>query len=181
MKKLFFIIFLLLSPSLFSQTSYQADWASLDSRPTPQWWLDAKFGIFIHWGPYSVPAFSKVGAYSEWYWMNLVNPKREKQGHTLTKNFHHKVYGEHFTYPDFVPMFTCELFDPVQWADIFQRSGAKYVVLTSKHHDGYTLWPSKEADKSWGRPWSSTNSGPGMDLLGALTNAVRKTNVKMGI
>ena len=181
MKKLFFIIFLLLSPSLFSQTRYQADWASLDSRPTPQWWLDAKFGIFIHWGPYSVPAFSKVGAYSEWYWMNLVNPKREKQGHTLTKNFHHKVYGEHFTYPDFVPMFTCELFDPVQWADIFQRSGAKYVVLTSKHHDGYTLWPSKEADKSWGRPWSSTNSGPGMDLLGALTNAVRKTDVKMGI
>jgi len=171
--------------SLEAQTEtahqFEANWESLDTRPIPTWWTDAKFGIFVHWGPYSVPAFSKVGQYSEWYWMNLVNPKRERNGHSLTKNFHDRVYGEHFTYPDFVPMFKCEMFDPDQWANIFEKSGAKYVVLTSKHHDGYCLWPSAESDKSWGRPWSSTNSGPGRDLLGELTTAVRKTDVRMGI
>ena len=70
---------------------------------------------------------------------------------------------------------------PDQWAKTFADSGTKYVVLTSKHHDGYCLWPSRESDKSWGRPWCSTNSGPGRDLLGELTTAVRKTDVKMGI
>ncbi len=155
-------------------------WAAIDARKTPQWWSDAKFGIFIHWGPYSVPAFSKVGRYSEWYWYDLANPKR-KQTHKPTKAFHDRVFGERFSYPDFVPMFTCDMFDAKQWAEAFEQSGAKYVVLTSKHHDGYCLWPSAEADKSWGRPWSSTNSGPGRDLLGELTNAVRETDVKMGI
>lgn len=155
-------------------------WAAIDARATPQWWSDAKFGIFIHWGPYSVPAFSKVGRYSEWYWHDLKNPKR-KQTHKPTKEFHDRVFGETFAYADFVPMFRCELFDADQWAEMFEESGAKYVVLTSKHHDGYCLWPSAEADRSWGRPWSSTNSGPGRDLLGELTQAVRKTDVKMGI
>ncbi len=154
-------------------------WEQVDSRPTPQWWLDAKFGIFIHWGPYSVPAFSRVGDYSEWYWMALVSPKHG--GHKVVKAFHEANYGTGFTYPDFVPAFTCELFDPAQWADVFEASGAKYVVLTSKHHDGYCLWPSQESDTSWGRPWSSTNSGPERDLLGELTDAVRQTDLKMGI
>lgn len=157
----------------------QAAWEAIDQRPTPQWWLDAKFGIFIHWGVYSVPAFSMVGRYSEWYWNDLANPGRK--AHAEVKPFHDRVYGERFTYPDFVPQFTCELFDPDQWAETFAESGAKYVVLTSKHHDGYCLWPSKEADKSWGRPWNSVDTGPGRDLLGDLTTAVRKTDVKMGI
>lgn len=162
------------------QTSQDAAWAAIDSRPTPQWWRDAKFGIFIHWGPYSVPAFSTPGKYSEWYWKDLRDPKRKKT-HAQTKAFHERVYGPTTSYADFVPQFTCEFFDADQWAQAFEESGAKYVVLTSKHHDGYCLWPSAEADKSWGRPWSSTNSGPGRDLLGELTEAVRKTEVKMGI
>ena len=128
-------------------------WEEVDSRPTPHWWTDAKFGIFIHWGPYSVPAFSRVGDYAEWYWQDLTNPKR--RGHEMVKAFHETNYGTGLTYPDFVPDFTCELFDPAQWADVFKASGAKYVVLTSKHHDGYCLWPSREADKSWGRPWNT--------------------------
>jgi len=157
-----------------------AAWEAIDKRKTPQWWSDAKFGIFIHWGPYSVPAFSQVGRYSEWYWCDLVNEKRAT--HKTVKEFHNRIYGSKFAYPDFVPDFTCEMFDADQWAKAFKESGAKYVVLTSKHHDGYCLWPSAEADKSWGRPWSSTNSGPGRDLLGELTTAVRKTDdVKMGI
>lgn len=75
--------------------SYEASWESIDSRPTPQWWLDAKVGIFIHWGVYSVPAFSEVGCYSEWYWMDLVSPKRGS--HKFVKPFHERVYGEEFT------------------------------------------------------------------------------------
>ncbi len=170
---------LLVSPTVAEAQPYEANWESLDSRPTPAWWTDAKFGIFIHWGPYSVPAISDKGEYSEWYWKTLV--EKGRKGHQLTREFQDRVYGPNFTYPDFVPMFTCELFDADQWAKIMEASGAKYVVLTSKHHDGYTLWPSQDAEKSWGRPWSSTNSGPGRDLLGELTDAVRKTDMKMGI
>ena len=163
-----------------TQASEEAAWKAIDGRPTPQWWRDAKFGIFIHWGPYSVPAFSQVGSLLG---VVLARPGRSRNAgtHETVKSFHDRVYGEKFTYPDFVPQFTCELFDPDQWAQTFADSGAKYVVLTSKHHDGYCLWPSKESDKSWGRPWCSTNCGPGRDLLGELTTAVRKTDVKMGI
>ncbi len=156
-----------------------SDWKEIDARPVPQWWQDAKFGIFIHWGIYSVPAFSRVGEYSEWYWQDLSNKNRK--GHALTTAFHQKNYGLGFTYPDFATEFTCELFKPDQWAKLFEESGAKYIVLTSKHHDGYCLWNSQEANQSWGRPWNSLETGPQRDLLGELTNAVRKTEVKMGI
>lgn len=181
MKRLsFFMLTVLIVGQSLAQTQYEANWESIDSRPIPEWYTDAKFGIFIHWGLYSVPAFSKVGSYSEWYWMHLVDSTRSGGDYDLTNEFHTNMYGENFNYPDFAPMFTCKMFDADQWADIFDRSGAKYVVLTSKHHDGYCLWPSAEADKSWGRPWNSTNSGPMRDLLGELTTAVRKTDVKMG-
>jgi len=179
MKRTAILIALSLSFVLDLAAAEPPDWEEIDRRPTPQWWTDAKFGIFIHWGPYSVPAYSRVGDYSEWYWMDLVNPKR--RGHEAVKGFHDANYGTGFTYPDFVPSFTCELFDPEQWARVFEESGAKYVVLTSKHHDGYCLWPNQESDRSWGRPWSSTSCGPERDLLGELTDAVRKTEVKMGI
>ncbi|MEM1083739.1 MAG: alpha-L-fucosidase [Verrucomicrobiota bacterium] len=154
-------------------------WEAIDARPTPQWWLDAKFGIFIHWGPYSVPAFSKVGTYSEWYWEDLVNPKRK--AHPEVKAFHDRVYGPLFSYHDFVPDFRAEMFEPKEWAEVFEDSGAKYVVLTSKHHDGYCLWPSEHANRSWGRAWNSVDSGPGRDLVGELTEAVNATDVRMGL
>lgn len=163
-------------------------WEAIDARETPQWWRDAKFGIFIHWGPYSVPAFSQLytnkdgeakGTYSEWYWEDLINPKRF--AHEEVKAFHNRVYGEKFSYHDFVEEFTTEMFEPKQWAEVFEDSGAKYVVLTAKHHDGYCLWPSPEADKSWGRSWNSVTSGPGRDLVGELTDAVNATSVKMGL
>jgi len=158
-----------------SSETYKANWKSIDSRPVPGWFTDAKFGIFIHWGVYSVPAYSKPGTYSEWYWSALRNNNK------VTNDFHNRVYGKNFAYADFVPMFNCNMFDGDQWADIFKKSGAKYVVLTSKHHDGYCLWPSAQADKSWGRPWNTVKSGPGRDLLGELTKSVRNTGLKMGI
>ncbi len=182
MKKLLLIIlsFIIIGQS-FGQKKYEPNWESIDSRPMPQWYTDAKFGIFIHWGIYSVPAFSKVGTYSEWYWRDLVLSRSGEDEYNIYSEFHNNMYGKGFNYPDFAPMFHCKMFDADQWADIFNRSGAKYVVLTSKHHDGYSLWPSAEADKSWGRPWNSTKSGPMRDLLGELTNSVRKKNIKMGI
>ena len=145
--------------SLTAQT-YQPTWESVDKRPTPQWFSDAKFGIFIHWGIYSVPAFAPVGKYAEWYWNALTKGPMENNKPNPTYEFHKRVYGENFPYADFAPMFKAELFDPAHWADVFERSGAKYVVLTSKHHEGFALWPSEQADKAWGRPWNATVTGP---------------------
>ncbi|MEC8405329.1 MAG: alpha-L-fucosidase [Verrucomicrobiota bacterium] len=166
--------------------TYEANWESIDSRETPQWYPDAKFGIFIHWGLYSVPAFSTRGTYAEWYWHAKEGDQTGKhqaavsQG-SATREFHNRVYGEDFEYADFRQLFTCEMYDPDQWATVFKRSGAKYVVLTSKHHDGYCLWPNKEASESFGMAWNSVESGPKRDLLGELDNAVRDAGLKMGL
>jgi alpha-L-fucosidase len=165
---------------------YAATWESVDSRPTPPWWSDAKFGIFIHWGVYSVPAFAPKGEYAEWYWERIGRPgnpdpaSRDAKIRRETRAFHERIYGKDFQYADFAPRFGAEMFDADQWADMFQRSGAKYVVLVSKHHDGFALWPSREADASWGRKWNSVDVGPKRDLVGELTTAVRRRNLEMG-
>jgi alpha-L-fucosidase len=177
---------LCLYPALGAQ--YQANWESLDKRPTPAWFSEAKFGIFIHWGVYSVPAYAAFwiqgeNPYAEWYWNSLTlgrNAKTEDGRGTPTWRFHQRVYGKDFEYFDFAPLFRAELFDPEQWAEIFERSGARYVVLTSKHHDGYALWPSAEATRSWKRPWNAMEIGPRRDLLGELTAAVRARGLRMG-
>jgi alpha-L-fucosidase len=164
---------------------YEDNWDSLDSRKTPEWYRDAKFGIFIHWGLYSVPAFSTRGTYAEWYWHAKDGLPREHAaavGHTdATRKFHSKAYGDEFQYADFRDLFNCEMFEPEHWAKTFKRSGAKYIVLTSKHHDGYCLWPSKEASKSFGMAWNSVDSGPNRDLVGDLSAAVRAEGIKMGL
>lgn len=179
------VVFLLLG-SLSAQ-KYEPSWASLDQRPTPEWFRDAKFGIFIHWGTYSVPAYAPVLpgklAYAEWYWNAMTHGKDDPQADDLQKGtwaFHQKVYGAEFPYQNFAPQFRAELFDPDHWADVFARSGAKYVVLTSKHHEGFALWPSKEASATWGRPWNAVEIGPKRDLLGDLTDSVRRKGVRMG-
>jgi alpha-L-fucosidase len=166
----------------FSSTAqkFDANWNSLNQRKMPTWFNQDKFGIFIHWGVYSVPAYAPVMpnsgySYAEWYWYRLF----EKQKDFIA--FHNKNYGSSFAYPQFEPMFKAEMYDPNQWADIFKRSGAKYVVLTSKHHEGYALWNSAEADKTWGRPWNSVTGTPKRDLLGDLTNSVRNAGLKMGV
>jgi alpha-L-fucosidase len=146
-----------------AQAKYAPDWKSLDARPIPAWYDDAKFGIFIHWGVYAVPS------YGEWYWYNL--------NHSAdTKAFHLKTFGEKFKYADFAPMFKAELFDPDLWAALFVKSGARYVVLTSKHHDGYAMFPSVY---SWN--WNSMDTGPHRDLVGDLFAAVRARGLKMGV
>jgi alpha-L-fucosidase len=98
----------------------------------------------------------------------------------VRKKFHKLHYGD-MSYYGFGPMFKADRFDPDAWAKVFEQSGAKYIVLTSKHHDGFAMWPSKEADKTWGFPWNSVTSGPKRDLLGDLFKAVRKTSVRAGM
>lgn len=163
-----------------AQKTYTPDWASLDSRPVPQWFKDAKFGIFIHWGVYSVPAWAPVGKeyatyskYSEWYWNRLVTDS-SKVGKAF-RAYHTKTYGPNVMYQDFAPMFKAELFNPGQWADVFKNAGAQYVVLTSKHHDGFALWPSAQ---SWN--WNSYDVGPHRDLAGDLSDAVKARGLHMG-
>ena len=176
MKKNIILILLCLTISSFAADKYQPNWESLNSRQTPAWFQDARFGIFIHWGLYSVPAWGPVGKSAEWYW----NQIEQKSYDGATYKYHLQNWGKDFKYEYFAPMFKAELYDAGHWADIFKRSGAKYVVLTSKHHEGFCLWPSDEANKSWGRPWNSVDVGAKRDLLGELTDAGRQVGLKMG-
>ncbi len=176
-------LFILIFSALFAVAGaqhYQANWESINSRPVPEWFSDVKFGIFIHWGVYSVPAWAPANAdigvyakYAEWYWWRMMNTS-DKAGQ-LFREYHNRMYGEQFKYQDFAPMFKAEHFEPAQWADLFRRAGAKYVVLTSKHHEGFTLWPSAQ---SWN--WNSVDIGPHRDLCGDLTTAVKDAGLKMG-
>jgi len=156
---------------------YEPTWESLDSRPIPAWFGDAKFGIFIHWGVYSVPAWIRVtegryASYAEWYYARVMG---ELKG---DEDFHERTFGEDFAYRDFAPSFTAELWDPDFWAELFAESGARYVVLTSKHHDGFCLWPTKSPFKNY---WNSMDVGPKRDLVGELTEAVRSRGLRMGL
>ncbi|OJX91069.1 MAG: alpha-L-fucosidase [Paludibacter sp. 47-17] len=171
------LLFMMHHVGIEAQQVYQPTWESIDSRNVPGWFPDAKFGIFIHWGLYSVPAWAPTKGkvhekYAEWYWARQ-NP-HDKPMKSFS-DFHTKTYGDKTTYTDFVSDFKAELFDPVQWADIFKQSGAKYVILTSKHHDGFALWPS---DYSWN--WNSVDVGPHRDLAGDLSNAVKAAGLHMG-
>jgi alpha-L-fucosidase len=174
---LVFVLALSGSFALGQAPRYEPNWASLDARPTPQWWRDAKFGVFITWGLYSVPAWSPKGTYAEWYQHDLEQKSLDGQ----TYRYHIKTYGQNFAYKDFYPMFKAELWNPDEWAELFQKAGARYIVLTSKHHAGDCLWPSKEASRAYGRPWNTVEAGPKRDIVGELTTAVRRKGIRMGL
>lgn len=147
--------------------NYTADWDSLDSRPNPFWYDKAKFGIFIHWGVYSVPTFGY-----EWFWTNWKNYNNSDYIAYMEKNF-----KPGFTYQEFAKDFTAENFNASEWTELFKASGAKYVVLTSKHHDGYTLWPSR-----YSFSWNSMDVGPYRDLVGELAKAIKtKSDLTFGL
>ncbi|CAG2060388.1 unnamed protein product [Timema podura] len=154
------------TPASQTNVQYNATWESLDSRPLPQWYDEAKIGIFLHWGVFSVPSFG-----SEWFWINW------KENMSKYVEFMDNNYPPGYTYQDFARDFTAEFYNPDDWAELFQSSGAKYVVLTSKHHEGYTLWPSAVSFS-----WNSVDVGPHRDLLGELANSIRsKTDLKFGV
>ena len=172
LRTLFFFFSFFFFQNIFAQ--YKPTWESLDTRPVPQWWLNGKFGIFIHWGVYSVPGYAKKGDYAEWYENGL------RSGDSARIKYQKENFGDRHYY-DLVNDFHAELFNPDEWAKLIEESGAKYVVLTSKHHDGFCLWPSKEADRDWGFPWNAVTAGPHKDLLGELFAAIRKTSVHPGL
>jgi alpha-L-fucosidase len=180
-------VFVLLLAAALSAQTYQPTWDSIDKRPTPAWFTDAKFGIFIHWGVYSVPAYAPVLpgklAYAEWYWHAITEGRKPGAGpvDAGSWDYHKRIFGADYDYQSFAPQFRAELYDPEHWADVFERAGAKYVAITSKHHEGFAMWPSAEASKTWGRPWNSVEIGPHRDLLGDLTTAVRAKGLKAGI
>lgn len=150
---------------VIAQGPYTDSWDSLCEHPTPAWYEKGKFGIFIHWGVYCVPAFG-----NEWYPRNMY-----KKG--SRENLHHvEKYGtlDKFGYKDFIPMFKAEKFDPSQWADLFQEAGAQFVVPVAEHHDGFQMYASELS------PWNSANMGPKRDVLGELKTEVESRNMVLG-
>lgn len=164
---------------------FEATRESLRTHRTPAWFKDAKFGVFIHWGPYSVPAFApgppesaspdpadgfRFNPYAEWYLNTL------QFEDSPTAEFHRSTYGENASYDDFGAAFNESLTDwnPDEWARIFKRSGARYVVLVTKHHDGFLLWPSATPNPHK-RHWGTTR-----DVVGELAEAVRAQGLRFG-
>jgi alpha-L-fucosidase len=171
--------------------TYEATFESIQQHQVPDWFHDAKLGIFIHWGLYSVPGWAPEGAdidkqvaekgweamfannpYSEWYLNTL------RLGDTQTRRHHTATYGENFSYDDFAPMFNqaVEKWNPDEWAELFQKVGARYAVLTTKHHDGFLLWPSERTSPHKPGRFATTR-----DLVGELTDAIRKRYMRMGL
>lgn len=145
---------------------FEASWESLKNYSVPAWYQDAKFGIFIHWGVYSVPAFG-----SEWYPRNMYQAGSPE-------NLHHiKTYGpvDQFGYKDFIPKFGGENFDPEAWAELFQEAGARYVVPVAEHHDGFAMYDSDLTE------WTAVKMGPKRNTTGLLGEAVRKRGMTFGV
>lgn len=160
------------------QTRYKANWNSLRQYQIPTWFADAKFGIFIHWGVYSVPAYG-----SEWYPRRMYEKGavRNASGEvTSTRDeiyqYHKAKYGDLsvFGYKDFIPMFHGERFDADQWVDLFSKAGAKYVIPVAEHHDGFAMYASSHTR------WNAVEMGPKRDIIGELATATRKRGLKFG-
>ncbi|MDD4623011.1 MAG: alpha-L-fucosidase, partial [Kiritimatiellae bacterium] len=131
-----------------------------------------------------MPAWAPAGTYSEWYqyWLqNRACSGNSRPKPTAVADYHERVYGADFSYYRFGEMFKAHDFDPAAWAELFARSGARYIVLTSKHHDGFCLWPNQHANKAFGRPWNSMDAGPKRDLIGELKAELEKTPLKFGL
>jgi alpha-L-fucosidase len=156
-------LLLLLAPPAASR--YSPTWESLDSRPLPSWWADAKVGIFIHWSLFSVPSF-----HGEWFVYDWLTAKDAD-----VVAFMAKTEKPGFSYANFAARFTGELFNATDWVALFKASGARYVVPTTKHHDAFAMWPSPFSPN-----FNSVDVGPQLDVVGALANATRAAGLRFG-
>lgn len=145
---------------------FRPDWTSLKQYRSPSWYDNAKFGIFIHWGVFSVPEFG-----NEWYSRNMYQKGSKEYEH------HIATYGPQasFGYKDLVPLFTAPKFDPSAWAKLFRQAGARYVVPVAEHHDGFALYDSRLSD------WTAVKQGPKRDLIGELSKAIRAQGLHFGL
>ncbi|XP_023344127.1 alpha-L-fucosidase [Eurytemora carolleeae] len=158
-----FTVLLLFVCCCLVESRYQPTWESLDTRPLPSWYDEAKIGVFMHWGPYSVP-----GVASEWFWFQWKRNDPNNAGDQSVVQYMNKYYPPDFKYQEFGSQLRAEFFNATEWADIVASSGAKYYVLTSKHHDGFSNWPSS---RNFG--WNSRDIGPKRDVIGELADAFR--------
>jgi alpha-L-fucosidase len=145
---------------------YEATWESLKAYEVPAWFKDAKLGIFIHWGPYAVPAF-----HNEWYPRNMYVAGSPEFEH------HREVWGDHqtFGYKDFIPMFKAEKWDPEAWVSLFKAAGARYVVPVAEHHDGFPMYDCSFTN------YNAARMGPRRDVVAELAAAVRSAGLKFGV
>jgi len=150
------------------------DFTSIYKREIPSWFNQDKFGIFVVWGPYSVPSYKTKG-YAEWYW------KDSGENDPESREFHQRVYGKDFNYEQFAGQFKAELWDPDFWCRLFAESGAKYVATTANYHDGFAMWPTQYGMTENTKQWNSAVVGPKRDILGELNTAGKKYGLKMGI
>ncbi|GAA4874683.1 alpha-L-fucosidase [Ferrimonas pelagia] len=167
---------LLLAPALAAADSgkpvYEANIASLSHYQAPEWYQDAKFGIWAHWGPYSVPAFGGRHA-AEWYPRHMYDTS-DSAGH----HSHHKAtYGSpsEFGYKDFIPLFTAERFDADHWIDLAEAAGAQFYSVVALHHDGFSMYDSDHTQ------WNSVEMGPKRDIVDELFTAARARGMKVGV
>ena len=145
---------------------FELTWESLKRHQTPQWLRDGKFGIYTHWGPYSVPAF---GGNATWYSHAVyMDPDSDARKH------HETTYGplDRFGYKDYIPLFRAEKFDPEEWADLFQRAGARFAGPVAEHHDGFAMWDTKWSE------WNAARMGPRRDVVGELEKAIKGRGMK---
>jgi len=145
--------------------AYEPTWLSLKTHSLPKWLDDAKFGIYTHWGVYSVPACGPNGT---WYPHNMYREGTEQYG------YHVKNYGppSQFGYKDFIPMFKAEKFDAEEWAELFRRAGAQFAGPVAEHHDGFSMWDSELTE------WNAAEMGPERDVVGELEEAIRGQGMK---
>lgn len=144
---------------------YEPTWESIKSHLTPDWFQKAKFGIYTHWGVYSVPA---CGPNATWYPYNMYREGTPQYDYHLNTFGHPSKFG----YKDFIPMFTAEKFDPDAWAELFKQSGAQFAGPVGEHHDGFCMWDTKYSD------WNAARMGPHRDVVGELEKAIRKQNLR---
>ncbi|QBG45926.1 alpha-L-fucosidase [Verrucomicrobia bacterium S94] len=171
MKRVFLFSVLCVIGAAADSFRYEPDWDSIRSRyQVPEWFRDAKFGIFIHWGPYAVPAYM-----SEKYAPGMYDPNWNKGGMNAFRH-HQETYGDpsEFGYKDFIPMFKAEKFDAKAWARLFKKAGARYVVPVAEHHDGFAMYASKHTR------WNVKDMGPKKDTMRLLADAVRAEGMKFG-
>jgi alpha-L-fucosidase len=149
-----------------TETRYKADWESLNSHQTPQWLKDGKFGIYTHWGIYSVPA---MGPNATWYSHTFYVDENSWQ-----RKYQEKTYGplSQFGYKDFIPMFKAEKFNAEEWADLFQKAGAQFAGPVAEHHDGFAMWNTKWSE------WNAAKMGPKRDVVGELEKAIKGHGMK---
>lgn len=152
--------------NVVAQGPFNSNWSSLRGYRVPDWYISGKFGIFIHWGVYSVPAFG-----NEWY------PRQMYQQGSDAYTHHVATYGPHkkFGYKDFIPRFTMHDFDASDWARLFAQTGAKFVVPVAEHHDGFAMYDSELSD------WTAAKMGPQRDVVGQLAEAVRAEGLVFGV